>query len=515
MKRQLSSLAVIGSLSRRRTAAHSGRRAIRRSMPTAGALLRRRRQAAQLPAADGVAQRLMRARRRCPQWWQAYQIARSSMPWSRKASATVRRSAAAQSTLKAAREALRSQIGNSHVAERRSRASTPRGSARSAFRCLPQQQTFLYNVFAAQVQASYTLRLLRRRGARRPRAWRARFRQQAFQLEATRRALATNIVVGGDQRRLAAGASSSRDGAARRSSASSAPGRPQRAIKLGSASHDDMLAAEAGCGQRRRDAAGAARAGCWRCATRRPCCWGARPTRRPSRLPLDALHLPETVPVSVPSESAASAAGHPCGGSGGARRRRRGRRGHGLDVSVVDAVRGLRPRRIRLVHLHLAGGRDLERRRHRSRSRCFTAARWSPASVSTRQLYEAAVSQYRQTVLAAFQKVADTLVSLEEDAHTAQPDAARAAAARGALQQNTESRYKLGPPPFYATPDRRSAVSERASTIYSRARRSARRHRRTIRLHGQPTAGHGRPSRRLLSRWNGERRRHAGRRRHG
>ena len=32
--------------------------------------------------------------------------------------------------------------------------------------------------------------------------------------------------------------------------------------------------------------------------------------------------------------------------------------------------------------------------------------------------YEAAVAQYRQTVLAAFQNVADTLVSLEQDADT-------------------------------------------------------------------------------------------------
>ena len=32
--------------------------------------------------------------------------------------------------------------------------------------------------------------------------------------------------------------------------------------------------------------------------------------------------------------------------------------------------------------------------------------------------YEAAVSQYKLTVISAFRTVADTLVSLEEDAHT-------------------------------------------------------------------------------------------------
>jgi outer membrane protein TolC len=64
--------------------------------------------------------------------------------------------------------------------------------------------------------------------------------------------------------------------------------------------------------------------------------------------------------------------------------------------------------------------------------------------------YEAAVSQYRQTVLTAFRNVADTLVSLEEDAHTV-AETQRAAAAARALHQDTEARYKLGAGPFYAT----------------------------------------------------------------
>jgi outer membrane protein TolC len=64
--------------------------------------------------------------------------------------------------------------------------------------------------------------------------------------------------------------------------------------------------------------------------------------------------------------------------------------------------------------------------------------------------YEEAVSQYRQTVLAAFQSVADSLVSLQEDANTI-AQTQRAAAAAGALRRDTQARYKLGSSPFYAT----------------------------------------------------------------
>lgn len=64
--------------------------------------------------------------------------------------------------------------------------------------------------------------------------------------------------------------------------------------------------------------------------------------------------------------------------------------------------------------------------------------------------YEAAVSEYKQTVLSAFRSIADTLVSLDEDANTlAQAQRARTAARE--TQSNTESRYKLGATPFYAT----------------------------------------------------------------
>jgi outer membrane protein TolC len=64
--------------------------------------------------------------------------------------------------------------------------------------------------------------------------------------------------------------------------------------------------------------------------------------------------------------------------------------------------------------------------------------------------YEAAVSQYKQMVLTAFKNVADTLVSLEEDANTL-TQTHRSEVAAHDTQSDTESRYKLGATPFYST----------------------------------------------------------------
>jgi outer membrane protein TolC len=64
--------------------------------------------------------------------------------------------------------------------------------------------------------------------------------------------------------------------------------------------------------------------------------------------------------------------------------------------------------------------------------------------------YDAAVSQYKQTVLTAFKNVADTLVSLEEDANTL-TQAQRAEVAAHDTSSDTESRYKLGATPYFAT----------------------------------------------------------------
>ena len=64
--------------------------------------------------------------------------------------------------------------------------------------------------------------------------------------------------------------------------------------------------------------------------------------------------------------------------------------------------------------------------------------------------YEAAVGLYKQTVLSAFRTVADSLVSIEEDANTLAQTQRAEAAAQGA-RSDSESRYKLGATSFYVT----------------------------------------------------------------
>ena len=69
-------------------------------------------QSAQLPVADGVAQVMATGARPMPEWWKSYQSDELNglVEEGLKNSPSL---AAAQSTLKAAREQLRSQIGNS------------------------------------------------------------------------------------------------------------------------------------------------------------------------------------------------------------------------------------------------------------------------------------------------------------------------------------------------------------------------------------------------------------------
>ncbi len=82
--------------------------------------------------------------------------------------------------------------------------------------------------------------------------------------------------------------------------------------------------------------------------------------------------------------------------------------------------------------------------------------------------YEAAASQYRQTVLVAFQNVADGLVALEGDATTL-AQTQRAATAARSLHLDTAARYRLGASPFYATLTAGQQYQD-AQVLYIRAR---------------------------------------------
>jgi NodT family efflux transporter outer membrane factor (OMF) lipoprotein len=401
------------------------------------------RQATQLPAADGVTQSVATGARPVPEWWKAYQ----SDELNQLVEEGLENSpslAAAQSNLKAAREQLRSQIGNSML------PSVDVGFDPSRQRALgipipKEPTTFVYNVFAAEVRTSYTFDFF---GAAflADRALASQIRQQAYQLEATRRGLATNIVtatinaaalqeqVAATEHLVALGELRAQQTAAR--------------YKLGSASKDEMLAAE-------QDAANAAatlpalRAQALAVRHAQAVLLGRPPDQAPVPLPLESLHLPQDLPVSVPTDLlhqrpdilAAEAAVKSTADEAGA------------------ATAAMFPS-LTLSAAYGRGGFDWS---------TFTSpagAIWSVGASLTQPIfhggalvarkhqyeatYQAAVSDYKQTVLSAFRNVADTLVSLEEDANTL-VQTQRAEAAARATSSDTESRYKLGATPFYAT----------------------------------------------------------------
>ncbi|MEP6885580.1 MAG: efflux transporter outer membrane subunit [Gammaproteobacteria bacterium] len=399
--------------------------------------------AERLPAADGITQRVELSGQLVPQWWRAYRSPELNalVEEGLEHSPTL---AAAQHTLKAAREALRSQIGNSMVPGVDVGFDPSRQRALGV-PILPHEESFLYNVFAAEVKTSYTFDFF---GAAvlANRALALQVKQQAFELEARRRALAANIVVvtinaaalklevAATEQLVVLGEQRAQQTAARHA--------------LGSVSQDDALGAE-------EDAANAAatlpglRAKLLALRHAEAVLLGRTPDQAPEPLALDALQLPDTVPVSVASDllhqrpdilaaeanvratadeaGAAAASMFPSLTLSAAYGR------GGFDWSTFSSPAGAIWSVGASLTQPLFHGGALVARKHQ-----YEAA------------HDAAVAQYQQTVLAAFQNVADTLVSLEEDANTLN-QTRRAVTATESLQSNTESRYRLGATSFYAT----------------------------------------------------------------
>jgi NodT family efflux transporter outer membrane factor (OMF) lipoprotein len=399
-------------------------------------------QPAQTAAADGVAQQIATGARPVPEWWKEF----GSDDLNALVDEGLRNSpsyASAQATLKAAREQLRGQIGDNLLPQVDLEFSPSRQRA-LGLPILPQQ-TFIENIFAAQAKASYTFDFF---GAAflADRALAGQVKQQALQLEATRRALVTNIVVA-----TINSASMAEQVAATEQLVAFGEERAQQIAnryKLGGASRDEMLASE-------QDAANAAatlpalRAQAAAVRHAQAVLLGRSPDAAPQPMKLSDLKLPETVPVSVPSELlrqrpdilAAEAALRAAADEAGA-----------ATASMFPSLT--------LKAAYGRGGFDWS---------TFTSpegAIWSVAGTVTQPLfhggalfarrrqyqanYEASVGQYKQTVLSAFKTVADTLVSLDEDANTL-TQTQRAEAAAHATHSDSQARYKLGATPYYAT----------------------------------------------------------------
>jgi NodT family efflux transporter outer membrane factor (OMF) lipoprotein len=399
-------------------------------------------QPGQTAAADGVSQQVALGARPVPEWWREF----GSDDLNALVEEGLKNSpsyASAQSALKAAREQLRSQIGD-NLLPQVDLTFSPTRQRSLGIPVLPQQ-TFIENVFVAQAQATYTFDFF---GAAflADRALAGQVKQQALQLEATRRALATNIVVAtincaslqeqvaATEELVALGEERARQTAAR--------------YRLGSASHDEMLAAE-------QDAANAAatlpslRAQALTVRHAQAVLLGRTPDNAPAPLRLADLKVPESVPVSVPTDLlhqrpdilAAEAALRAAADEAGAATASMfpslsltASYGHGaFDWSTFTSPQGVIWSVAGTVTQPLFHGGALFARRRQYQAN-----------------YEASVGQYKQTVLSAFRNVADTLVSLDEDANTL-TQTQRAEAAARETDRDTESRYKLGATSFYTT----------------------------------------------------------------
>jgi len=411
----------------------------------------------------GASQQLALGASAPPKWWEAYQ-SEALNGLVEEGLAHNASFAAAQSSLRSAREQLRAQIGDTSLpsVDIGSTALRQRALGLPGLPGVPEE-TFTGNIFAAQLQGSYTFNVL---GAPQlaNRALAGRVDQQAYQLDAARRALAANIViatvnaaslaeqVGATERLVALGEQRAQQMAAR--------------YAAGSASREDMLAAE-------QDAANAAatlpglRAHALAVRHAQAVLLGRPPSEAPALIALDDLKLPDPVPLTVPSELlhrrpdilAAEAAVRASADQAAAATAElfpsltlsaaygRG----GFDWSTVNSPAGA---------IWAAGARLTQPLFHGGALR----ARKRGAEAD----YEAAVALYRQAVLGAFQNVADTLVALEADGETL-TQTQRAMRAAGAANRESEARYQLGSTQFFATLTAGQQY-ENAKVQYTRAR---------------------------------------------
>lgn len=397
----------------------------------------------QLPTADGVSQRLQRGAPPVLKWWQAFGSAELDA-WIDEGLMHSPSLGTAQDSLRAAREQLRSQIGNS-VWPSIDATFAPSRQRALGIPILPDQQTFLENIFVAQVQATYTFDFF---GAA-IMADRALARQvdaQALQLAATRRTLVVNIVSG------AINAASLQEQI--RATEALVKLGEERAVQTkarfehGSASEDDAFAAE-------QDAANSAATlpalRAQELAVRHALAvlLGRSPDQAPQAVALSSLQLPSDIPLAVSSDLlhqrpdilAAEATLRSAADQAGAATASMfpsmtlsASYGHGgFDWGTFSSPAGVIWSVAASVSQPLFRGGALNARR-----RQYLAQ------------YDAAVDSYKLTVLSAFRTVADTLAALDEDAHIVAQTERAAAAAQG-MSRNTEARYRLGATSFYAT----------------------------------------------------------------
>ncbi|MBM2651405.1 efflux transporter outer membrane subunit [Burkholderia diffusa] len=394
-------------------------------------------QVQQTVAAQGVAQQFEVGAQPVPDWWKQYrsEALNALVDEGLRNSPTL---SAASHSLDAAREQLRGQIGSSMLPSIDAGGQATRQRALGVPIPALGAPTLLYDTFVGQLQASYTIDLF---GAARfaNRALAKRVDVSAFQLESARRALAANIVTASITVSVlnAQIATTERLVALANDQAHDA----QRRYALGSASHSDALSAQQSADtfaaslpalRQQRDSARHALA----------VLVGRTPDRPPADLTLADLNLPAQVPVVVPSDLLQSRP----------------------DIQAADAGLKAAAAEVGVATAQLFPQLSLSAAMGKGGFSWPTmlsgaGAIWNVGASLSQPLfhggallaqrraakatYEAAVDQYRQTVLSAFQNVADSLAALEHDAEALDASSRAALSARGAYD-DAAARVRLG-----------------------------------------------------------------------
>ncbi|TWC69945.1 efflux transporter outer membrane subunit [Herbaspirillum sp. SJZ099] len=414
---------------------------------------------------DGARQQFVLGQRAVPQWWQAYASPELSA-WVEEALQHNHSLAQAERSLAGAKEQLRAQINESLWPTIDAVGQATRQRALGLPTMGPP--TNLYNVFAGEINASYTFDLF---GVERyaNSALAAQVDAQSYQFDAARRTLAANVVIAAinaaslqaqvvQTERLAALADTDAQ-------------ELQRRAAIGAVAADDVLAAQASAQSLRASLPGLKSQ--WQ-ATRHALAvlMGRTPDAAPADLDIAALRLPERVPLSVQSdllrqrpdilaadaalkvaaaqEALATAEMFPSlsinasfGQSGFSWPKATGAAGAvwGIGASITQPI--------------FHGGALRARRR------------------AAQEAYQASQDNYRQTVLNAFQNVADSLVALTHDADALQA----ASAARGHSEQtwrNAQRKTALGAvAPSAARAGERQYLNARLGEIRATATRLA------------------------------------------
>jgi NodT family efflux transporter outer membrane factor (OMF) lipoprotein len=358
----------------------------------------------------GAIQHFALGARAVPEWWLAYR-SDTLNAWVDEGLRHNYSLAEAKQNLAGAREQLRAQVGESLL------PSVDAGGQVSRQRALGLPglgpSTNLYDVFAGQLSASYTFDLFgTARFANSGLA--AQIDAQSYQLDGARRALAANIVTTA----ISAAALRAQIGATDRLVvlADTDTAQVQRRVQLGAASRSDLLSAQASADSLRASLPGIrAQSDATRHAL--AVLMGRTPDAAPADLDLASLSLPDPVPVSIPSDLL----------------RQR------PDILAADATLKAAAAQVAVATADLFPTLSITGTLGQAgfnwpAATSGAGAIWSAGTTLTQPIfhggallakrraaqdaYQASLDNYRQTVLNAFQNVADSLSALTHDGDT-------------------------------------------------------------------------------------------------